>query len=144
MTDQPIQELHHIGVAVPSLDDALPKWTDGFGLRLESVDEVPTEKVKVAVLKAGNTRVELLEPTSDDSPIAKFLQKRGPGIHHLAFQVGDCQQKITQLIDDGAPMLNETPNPGAHDCKVAFVHPKYLGGVLAELVEDPHAEDSHA
>lgn len=144
MTDQPIQELHHIGVAVPSLDDALPKWTDGFGLRLESVDEVPTEKVKVAVLKAGNTRVELLEPTSDDSPIAKFLQRRGPGIHHLAFQVGDCQQKITQLIDDGAPMLNETPNPGAHDCKVAFVHPKYLGGVLAELVEDPHAEDSHA
>jgi len=139
MTDQPIQELHHIGVAVPSLDDALPKWTDGFGLRLESVDEVPTEKVKVAVLKAGNTRVELLEPTSEDSPIAKFLAKRGPGIHHLAFQVGDCQQKITQLIDDGAPMLNETPNPGAHDCKVAFVHPKYLGGVLAELVEDPHA-----
>jgi methylmalonyl-CoA epimerase len=139
MTDQPIQELHHIGVAVRSLDEALPKWTDGFGLRLESVDEVPTEQVKVAVLKAGATRVELLEPTSDDSPIAKFLEKRGPGIHHLAFQVGDCQQKITQLIDDGAPLLNEAPNPGAHGCKVAFVHPKHLGGVLAELVEDPHA-----
>ena len=139
MTDQPIQELHHIGVAVRSLDEALPKWTDGFGLRLESVDEVPTEQVKVAVLKAGATRVELLEPTSDESPIAKFLEKRGPGIHHLAFQVGDCQEKITQLIDDGAPLLNEAPNPGAHGCKVAFVHPKHLGGVLAELVEDPHA-----
>jgi len=139
MTDQPIQELHHIGVAVRSLDEALPKWTDGFGLRLESVDEVPTEQVKVAVLKAGATRVELLEPTSDTSPIAKFLEKRGPGIHHLAFQVGDCQQKITQLVDAGAPLLNETPNPGAHGCKVAFVHPKHLGGVLAELVEDPHA-----
>jgi len=139
MTEQPIQALHHIGVAVRSLDDALPKWTEGFGLRLESVDEVPTEKVKVAVLKAGGTRVELLEPTSDDSPIAKFLDKRGPGIHHLAFQVGDCQQKITQLVDAGAPLLNTTPNPGAHDCKVAFVHPKHLGGVLAELVEDPHA-----
>lgn len=139
MTDQPIQELHHIGVAVRSLDEALPKWTDGFGLRLESVDEVPTEQVKVAVLKAGATRVELLEPTSDESPIAKFLEKRGPGIHHLAFQVGDCQEKITQLIDDGAPLLNESPNPGAHGCKVAFVHPKHLGGVLAELVEDPHA-----
>ena len=139
MTDQPIQELHHIGVAVRSLEEALPKWTDGFGLRLESVDEVPTEQVKVAVLKAGATRVELLEPTSDDSPIAKFLEKRGPGIHHLAFQVGDCQQKISQLIDDGAPLLNEAPNPGAHGCKVAFLHPKYLGGVLAELVEDPHA-----
>ena len=139
MTDQPIQELHHIGVAVRSLDEALPKWTDGFGLRLESVDEVPTEQVKVAVLKAGATRVELPEPTSDTSPIAKFLEKRGPGIHHLAFQVGDCQQKITQLVDAGAPLLNETPNPGAHGCKVAFVHPKHLGGVLAELVEDPHA-----
>ncbi len=139
MTEQPIQALHHIGVAVRSLDEALPKWTKGFGLRLESVDEVPTEKVKVAVLKAGDTRVELLEPTSEDSPIAKFLDKRGPGIHHLAFQVGDCQQKITQLVDAGAPLLNTTPNPGAHDCKVAFVHPKHLGGVLAELVEDPHA-----
>lgn len=139
MTDQPIQELHHIGVAVRSLEEALPKWTDGFGLRLESVDEVPTEQVKVAVLKAGATRVELLEPTSDDSPIAKFLDKRGPGIHHLAFQVGDCQQKITELGGAGAPLLNETPNPGAHGCKVAFVHPKHLGGVLAELVEDPHA-----
>jgi methylmalonyl-CoA epimerase len=139
MTDQPIQALHHIGVAVRSLQEALPKWTDGFGLRLESVDEVPTEQVRVAVLKAGETRVELLEPTSEDSPIAKFLQKRGPGIHHLAFQVGDCQQKITQLVDSGAPLLNEAPNPGAHGCKVAFVHPKHLGGVLAELVEDPHA-----
>lgn len=139
MREHPIQELHHIGVAVRSLEEALPKWTEGFGLRLESVDEVPTEQVKVAVLRAGATRVELLEPTSDASPIAKFLEKRGPGIHHLAFQVGDCQQKITQLVDAGAPLLNESPNPGAHGCKVAFVHPKHLGGVLAELVEDPHA-----
>ncbi|MGC6487825.1 MAG: methylmalonyl-CoA epimerase [Planctomycetota bacterium] len=139
MSEHPIQELHHIGVAVRSLEEALPKWTEGFGLRLESVDEVPTEQVKVAVLRAGATRVELLEPTSDASPIAKFLEKRGPGIHHLAFQVGDCQQKITQLVDAGAPLLNESPNPGAHGCKVAFVHPKHLGGVLAELVEDPHA-----
>jgi len=139
MTEQPIQELHHIGVAVRSLEEALPKWTEGFGLKLESVDEVPTEQVKVAVLRAGATRVELLEPTSGDSPIAKFLDKRGPGIHHLAFQVGDCGEKITQLVDAGAPLLNETPNPGAHGCKVAFVHPKHLGGVLAELVEDPHA-----
>lgn len=130
--------LHHIGVAVPSIDDALPRW-QSMGLRLESVDEVPTERVKVAVLMAGSTRVELLEPTSDDSPIAKFLGKRGPGIHHLAFHVGDCQQQIAALTEVGAPLLDEAPRPGAHDCKVAFVHPKFLGGVLAELVEDPHA-----
>ena len=139
MTDQPIQELHHIGVAVRSLDEALPKWTDGFGLRLESIDEVPTEQVKVAVLMAGGTRVELLEPTSDDSPIAKFLAKKGPGIHHLAFHTGDCQLQIDALQAAGAPLLDESPRPGAHDCKVAFVHPKFLGGVLAELVEDPHS-----
>ena len=139
-TDQPIEALHHIGVAVRSLDEALPKWVAGFGLTLQSVDEVPTEKVKVAVLLAGSTRIELLEPTSDDSPIAKFLEKRGPGIHHLAFQVGDCLKKIETMVAAGAPVLNTTPNPGAHDCKVAFVHPKHLGGVLAELVEDPHAD----
>lgn len=139
-TNPPIEALHHIGVAVRSIDEALPKWTDGFGLRLQSIDEVPTEKVRVAVLMAGTTRIELLEPTSEDSPVAKFLDKRGPGIHHLAFQVGDCLKKIDALAAAGVPMLNSTPNSGAHDCKVAFVHPKHLGGVLAELVEDPHAE----
>jgi methylmalonyl-CoA epimerase len=141
-SDPPIEALHHIGVAVRSLEEALPKWTDGFGLKLHSVDVVPTEQVKVAVLMAGTTRIELLEPTSDDSPIAKFLAKRGPGVHHLAFQVGDCLKKIDALMAAGAPMLNTTPNPGAHDCKVAFVHPKHLGGVLAELVEDPHAQET--
>ena len=133
----PIEELHHIGVAVTSLDEALPRWTEGFGLVLESVEEVPTEQVRVAVLRAGATRVELLEPTSADSPIAKFLQKRGPGIHHLAFRVGDCQRKIRALSAAGAPMLSDAPKPGAHGCKVAFVHPRHLGGVLAELVEEP-------
>lgn len=132
--------LHHIGIAVRSLAEALPHWTQGLGLRLHSVDEVPTEKVKVAVLMAGSTRIELLEPTSPDSPIAKFLDKRGPGVHHLAFEVGDCQAQIGAMAAAGAPMLDQAPRPGAHDCKVAFVHPKYLGGVLAELVEDPHHE----
>ncbi|MBL8754419.1 MAG: methylmalonyl-CoA epimerase [Planctomycetes bacterium] len=134
----PVQALHHIGIAVRSLAEALPRWTDGLGLVLQSTDEVPTEKVRVAVLLAGTTRIELLEPTSPDSPIAQFLDKRGPGIHHLAFQVGDCQVKIDAMLALGAPMLAKSPNPGAHGCKVAFVHPKYLGGVLAEFVEDPH------
>lgn len=137
-SDPAVAGLHHIGIAVRSLAEALPRWTDGLGLVLQSVDEVPTEKVKVAVLLAGTQRIELLEPTSPDSPIAVFLDKRGPGIHHLAFQVGDCQVKIDAMTALGAQMLNQKPNPGAHGCKVAFVHPKYLGGVLAEFVEDPH------
>lgn len=142
MSASPLQGLHHIGVAVPSLAEALPRW-QSMGLVLHSVDEVPTEKVKVAVLMAGATRVELLEPTSPDSPIAKFLEKRGPGIHHLAFHVGDCQQQISALAAAGAPLLDQAPRKGAHDCKVAFVHPKHLGGVLAELVEDPHSHPAH-
>ena len=96
-----------------------------------------TEKVKVAILLAGDVRIELLEPTSPDSAIAKFLDKRGPGVHHLAFKVGDTGEMIKVLAEAGAPLLDETPRPGAHDTKCAFVHPKYLGGVLAELVQDP-------
>lgn len=138
-SDTPIEALHHIGIAVRSLAEALPRWTDDLGLRLVSVEEVPTERVKVAVLMAGATRIELLEPLTPDSPLAGFLQKRGPGIHHLAFQVGDCQVKIDALAARGAPMLSKTPNPGAHDCRIAFVHPRWLGGVLAEFVEDPHS-----
>lgn len=137
-----IQELHHIGIAVRSLDEALPRWVDGLGLRLEGVEEVPTERVKVAMLYAGQTRIELLEPTSEDSPIAKFIDKRGPGVHHLALKVGDTGETIRVLTEHGAPMLDETPRPGAHDTKVAFVHPKWLGGVLAEIVQDP--EEAHS
>ena len=133
-----IRELHHIGVAVASLDEALPRWTEGgLGLVLDSVEEVPTEQVKVAVLRAGQTRIELLEPTSEESPIARFLAKRGPGVHHLAFKVDSTGGMIKVLADQGAPLLNDAPKPGAHGTQVAFVHPKYLGGVLAELVEDP-------
>jgi len=136
-----IQELHHIGVAVRSLDDALPRWTEaGLGLRLEGIEEVATEQVRVAILRAGQTRIELLEPTDEASPIARFLAKRGPGVHHLAFQVGDCGEQIRVLAAAEAPLLDEVPRPGAHGCKVAFVHPRFLGGVLAELVEDPEGD----
>lgn len=131
-----LQGLHHIGVAVASLQEALPRW-QGLGLELHSIEEVPTERVRVAVLLAGSTRIELLEPTAPDSPIAKFLAARGPGIHHLAFHVADCQRQIDRLAAAGAQLLDRAPRPGAHGCKVAFVHPRHLGGVLAELVEDP-------
>jgi methylmalonyl-CoA/ethylmalonyl-CoA epimerase len=105
---------------------------------LKSLDDVPDEKVRVAVLMAGTTRIELIEPMNPESPVQAFLDKRGPGIHHLAFQVADCQAKLDAMAAAGVPVLNKKPNNGAHGCKVAFVHPKHLGGVLAELVEDPH------
>ena len=132
-----IQELHHIGIAVRSLDESIPRYVDGLGLQLEGIEEVPTEKVRVAVVLAGATRIELLEPTDAESPIARFLDKRGPGVHHLAFRVADTDRMIKVLTEAGAPVLDGAPRPGAHDTLVAFVHPNYLGGVLAELVQDP-------
>ena len=132
-----IEDLHHIGVAVQRLDDAIPRWTQQLGLTLHSVEEVPSEKVKVAILLAGRTRIELLEPTSPDSPIAKFLARRGPGVHHLAFKVDDCGAMIRVLAAGGADLLDRAPRPGAPGTKAAFIHPKWLGGVLAELFEEP-------
>jgi methylmalonyl-CoA epimerase len=132
-----IRNLHHIGIAVRSVDEALPRYVDQLGMVLQSVEEVPTERVRVAVLMAGDVRIELLEPSSPDSPIARFLDKRGPGIHHLAFEVDAVGDALAKLVEAGVPVLDDAPRPGAHDTKVVFVHPKYLGGVLAELVEMP-------
>lgn len=132
-----IQELHHIGIAVRSLDEAITRYVRGLGLTFHGIEEVPSEGVRVAVVTAGRTRIELLEPTSPDSPIAKFLARRGPGVHHLAFQVDSTAKQIRILTDGGAPLLDSAPRVGAHGTKVAFVHPRWLDGVLAELVEPP-------
>lgn len=132
-----IEDLHHIGIAVRSLEEALPAWVDGLGLRLQGIEEVPTERVRVAVLWAGSTRIELLEATTPDSPVAKFVAKRGPGVHHLAFRSGNATDTLRVLAARGAPTLSDKPSPGAHGTQVAFVHPRYLGGVLAEIVQDP-------
>ena len=128
----------------PYYDEALLER--GVGVRFKGVEKTNVEEycvsekwVRVAILLAGTTRIELLEPLTPDSPLVGFLQKRGPGIHHLAFAVGDCQRTIDSMTAQGAPMLSATPNPGAHDCRIAFVHPRHLGGVLAEFVEDPHS-----
>ncbi len=132
-----IQTLHHVGIAVADLEEAVRLYRDQLGLRLESIEEVPSERVRVAVLFAGDTRIELLEGTGDDSAIHKFVAKRGPGIHHLAFGVADCAQEIQRLDAAGLRMLDDAPRRGAHGTEVAFVHPKSAMGVLTELVTDP-------
>jgi methylmalonyl-CoA/ethylmalonyl-CoA epimerase len=134
-----IKELHHIGIAVRSIDEALPRYVDGLGLVLQGIEEVPAERVRVAFVTAGATRIELLEPTDPTSPIQGFLDKRGPGVHHLAFEVDDTGVMIQVLTDAGAPLLDHSPRLGAHGTRCAFIHPKYLGGVLAELVQNPEA-----
>ena len=131
--DQP--RLDHVGVAVRSLEQALAPYRDGLGLAVQEIEEVATEQVRVAFLPAGDTRIELLEPTSAESAIARFLDRRGEGIHHLCFQVDDIEAALRRLRAAGVRLVDEVPRPGAGGCRVAFVHPKGMGGVLVELVE---------
>lgn len=130
-------KIDHIGIATTGIDDAARFYRESLGLQIEHVEEVASQKVRVAMLPLGESRVELLEPTSDDSPISKFLAKRGPGIHHIAVQVQDIRASLAELKEKGARLIDEQPRPGAGGCLVAFIHPSSTGGVLLELVEHP-------
>jgi methylmalonyl-CoA epimerase len=130
--------LHHVAIAVTSLAEARTLYEGALGMRALPVEFVAGQKVNVLVLFSDAQRIELVEPAAEDSPITNFLAKRGPGIHHLAWRVDDCAQAIALLKKAGLKLIDEAPKPGSHGTKVAFVHPKSTGGVLMELVEDPH------
>jgi methylmalonyl-CoA/ethylmalonyl-CoA epimerase len=130
-------KIDHIGIATNGIDDAARFYLESLGLQIEHVEEVASQNVRVAMLPLGESRVELLEPTSDDSPISKFLAKRGPGIHHIAVQVQDIRASLAELREKGARLIDEEPRTGAGGCLVAFIHPSSTGGVLLELVEHP-------
>lgn len=125
--------LDHIGIAVRSLASA--KIYQDLGLTIEHVETVETQRVKTAFLSVGDSNLELLEPTSPDSPIAKFIEKRGEGIHHICLRVDDLEAHLERLKADGYRLINEAPVPGAHGCRVAFLHPSAGNGVLIELSE---------
>ena len=127
--------LDHVGVAVRSLEDALAPYENGLGLTVTEIEEVPSEKVRIAFLPVGETRLELLEPTADDSPIARFLERRGEGIHHLCFQVDDIEAALERFKKAGVALVDEKPRAGAGGTRVAFIHPRGMAGVLVELVE---------
>jgi len=128
-------KLEHIGIATRSLDDALSFWRDALGLEVAHTEVVEEQKVRVAMLPVGEPRIELLEPTSADSPVAKFLEKRGAGIHHIAVRVDDIRAALLLLKESGARLIDDVPRVGADNCLVAFVHPSSANGVLLELVE---------
>lgn len=128
-------KIEHIGIATHKIDDALEFWRDALGLRVVETEEVAEQGVRVAMLPVGEPRVELLEPTSEASPVAKFLEKRGPGIHHIAVRVDDIRASLQRLKEQGARLIDDAPRVGAGGCLVAFVHPSATGGVLLELVE---------
>ncbi len=129
-------KISHLGIATKGIDEALKFWQDALGLENVHAETVEDQKVRVAMLPIGETRIELLEATSDDSPIAKFVEKRGGGIHHIAVEVENIEESLAKLKANGARLIDEQPRTGAEGCLVAFVHPSSTGGVLLELIQE--------
>jgi methylmalonyl-CoA/ethylmalonyl-CoA epimerase len=130
-------ELDHVGVAVPALAPALAQWRPLLGEPESPPEDVLSSRVRVAFLTVGGTHVELLEPLDPGSPIAKFLESRGPGVHHLAFAVPSVERALAEVRERGGRVVDEHPRPGARGRRVGFAHPSAFGGVLVEFVEGP-------
>jgi len=130
-----MMKVDHIGIATQTLDEALAIWRDALGLQVDHTEEVAEQGVLIAMLSAGETHIELLEPLSENSPVGKFLEKRGPGIHHIAIRVADIRAALAALRARGTRLIDESPRTGAGGCLVAFVHPSSANGVLLELVQ---------
>jgi methylmalonyl-CoA/ethylmalonyl-CoA epimerase len=127
--------INHIGIAVRSIDDQRHFYEQVLGARFESVEEVPDQKVRVAFFKLGDLRLEVLQPTDPTSTVAAFIEKRGEGLHHVAYTVDDIESRIADLKAAGVRLIDESPRPGAHHMRIAFLHPKSSGGVLTEMCE---------
>ncbi|HEY9569855.1 lactoylglutathione lyase [Lysinibacillus sp. BF-4] len=130
-----MEKVDHIGIAVRNLDERISYYTETLGLKLLKVEEVESQKVRVAFIDAGNVKIELLEPMAETSAIHGFIEKRGEGIHHIAFGVTGIRERMQELRDKGVRLLSEEPGPGAGGAEVAFLHPKSSYGVLYELCD---------
>jgi methylmalonyl-CoA/ethylmalonyl-CoA epimerase len=135
--------INHIGVAVTSIAEQLPFYRDVLGLEYEGEETIADQKVRVAFLRCGSVRVELLQPTAADSPVARFIEKRGQGLHHLAFSVEDLPARIAEMKSAGVQMIDEHPRPAAHGMAIAFIHLKSSHGVLTELCEPRGESESN-
>jgi len=131
-------KINHIGIAVNSIEGALALYRDTLGMTFEGTEVVEEQKVTVAFLVIGESRIELLEPTSDDSPVARFLSRNGEGIHHIAYEVVDIKKALEKLKGEGIRLVDTVPRYGAHGSSIAFLHPKATGGVLTELCQPGH------
>ena len=132
-----IKRIDHIAILVDDMDKTLSFWRDGLGMELSHVEDVPAEKSMVAFLPVGGSEVELVKPTTDDSGLARYLEKRGPGMHHLCLEVDDIAGMLASMKEKGIQLINETPQTGLGGRKYAFVHPKSANGVMVELYELP-------
>lgn len=130
-----ITKINHIAVAVNDIESSLTFWRNALGLELAELHDVPAEAAQIAFLPVGGTEVELVRPTTDDSGLAKYLAKRGEGLHHLCLETDDIEAMLAQLKEKGIQLINESPRAGADGKKYAFIHPKSTGGVLVELYQ---------
>ena len=128
-----LEYIEHIGIAVNSIEEAKKYYEEVLQLKCYAIEEIPDQKVKTAFFKVGQTKIELLEPTADDSPIAKFLKKRGPGMHHIAFKVDDTNKALKNAKDKGIKLIDESSRKGAEGLQIGFLHPKTTYGVLTEF-----------
>ncbi len=131
-----VSHIEHIGIAVKSLDEAIPYWENVLGLKCYNIEEVADQKVKTAFFKVGQTKIELLESTSEDGTIAKFIEKKGAGVHHVAFAVEGVEDALADAESKGVQLIDKAPRKGAEGLSIAFLHPKSTFGVLTELCED--------
>ncbi|HBG23741.1 MAG: methylmalonyl-CoA epimerase [Bacteroidetes bacterium GWF2_41_61] len=133
-----LSHIEHIGIAVKSLDIAIPLYEELLGLKCYAVEEVKDQKVKTAFFKIGETKIELLESTDPDGPIGKFIEKKGEGVHHIAFATTEgLQNSLDELSEKGVQLIDKAPRKGAEGLSIAFLHPKSTGGILTELCENP-------
>jgi len=130
-----ILKIDHLGVAIGSIEDGKDFWTDALGLSCEGTETVAAQKVTTAFFPVGESEVELLEPVSDDSLVAKFIAKKGEGIHHIALRVENIEAALAELKEKGIRLIDETPRPGAGGARIAFIHPAATRGILVELCE---------
>jgi methylmalonyl-CoA/ethylmalonyl-CoA epimerase len=134
-----LTHIEHLGIAVKSLESAIPFYEDILGLKCYAIEEVAEQKVKTAFFQVGQTKIELLESTDPDGPVGKFLEKKGEGIHHLAFAAEGLQESLDILAEKGVTLIDKTPRKGAEGLNIAFLHPKSTFGVLTELCEKPRS-----
>jgi len=131
-----ISHIEHIGIAVKDLKTAIPYYEEVLGLQCYNIEEVTDQKVKTAFFKVGETKLELLEPTSEESAIAKFIEKKGEGVHHIAFRVDDVAHALAECESKGVQLIDKAPRKGAEGLRIAFLHPKSTAGVLTEFCEE--------
>jgi methylmalonyl-CoA/ethylmalonyl-CoA epimerase len=132
-----LKRINHIAIAVNNIEEAAKFYQSILGLALSGVEVVSAQKTRVGFFKIGESNIELVQPAESDSPLVKFLETKGPGIHHICFEVDDVEAEVKTYLEKGATLIDQKPRPGAHNTKVAFVHPKSSNGVLIELCELP-------